>query len=488
MKGDEDVSEGYVLITEQGRMADINYHSQHLKKTKVERRRSRLAAEWTREWWFRLLALLFFAELIVPFFLWKAGLPASTDFLREIVAAIVVCSAFAIMLLRDRIPGAVLLIMGVTLIWGMLVMLEGQAALTTAWGWWRLFKYPLIGIFAYLVPRWPDDFARWFFRFCVALLIFEVGVQLVQFALGAPPGDSLAGTFPWKGVGPFTMFVFLVVCLGFGHWLATQQTKSLLLIIALGTVGAMLSVTKFYLLAVAVLGAATLVLHLVRGGRFRQLFFYIILFAIGAAIFLPVYNTFIANTRGLRPLQEYLTMESLEGYLFNDGKGAEDGKYNLGRGLAITYAWEQISGDPVTMLFGFGLGSRTSSMALNVSGHLLGDDLYGGVNAATLGTWIQEFGAVGLGLFLCLNIWMAWKMIRHARYAGDPYLATLEYGLSLFTLMWLMWLWYQKPWVSGVMMVLYWVGIGYVFRQINSQPGRSPVAARVRPPVDNMLP
>lgn len=448
-------------------MADINYRSQHLETAKAKGQGTQLAADWTREWWFRLLAILLFAELIVPFFLWKAGLPASTDFFREVVAAAIVGLVFAFMLLRDRIPGALLLILGITLIWGMLALLEGQAMAPTAWGWWRLFKYPLIGIFAYLVPRWPADFARWFFRFCVGLLIFEIGVQLVQFAMGAPPGDSLAGTFPWKGVGPFTMFVFFVVCLGFGHWLATHQAKGLLLIIALGTVGAMLSVTKFYLMAVALLGVATLVLHLVRGGRFRQLFLYVALFILSAAIFLPVYNTFIANTRGLKPLQEYLTMDSLEGYLFSDGKGAEDGKYNLGRGLAITYAWQQISGDPVTTLFGFGLGSRTSSIALNVSGRVLDDDLYGGVNAATLGTWIQEFGLVGVGLFLCLNIWMAWKMLRHARHVDDPYLATLEYGLALFTLMWPLWLWYQKPWVSGVMMTLYWVGIGFVFQQIN---------------------
>ncbi len=471
-------------------MADIDYHSQQLQAAKTERRQKRLTAEWTREWWFRLLAILFITELIVPFVLWQAGLPASTDVLKEVVAAAIIGVLFAFILLRDRIPGAILLILGITLIWGILALLEGQALSATGWGWWRLFKYPLIGVFAYLVPRWPADFARWFFRFCVGLLIFEIGVQLVQFALGATPGDSLAGTFPWKGVGPFNMFVFFVVCLGFGHWLATHQAKWLLLTIALGTVGSMLSVTKFYLMALAVLGVLALVIHLVRGGRFKQLFLYVVLFGLSVAIFLPVYNTFIATTRGLKPLQEYMTLESIEGYLFNDGKGDEDGKYNLGRGLAITYAWQQIANDPVTMMFGYGLGSRTSSTALNVSGRGLDDDIYGGVITATLGTWIQEFGVLGMALFLCLNLWMCWKMIRHARYTNDPYLATLEYGLTLFTLMWPIWLWYQKPWVSGVMMVLYWVGIGYVFRQINQRSKPRPqLADRSRPaPADDFRP
>lgn len=457
-------------------MAEIKYRTEHIDAAKAERKRARLAAEWTREWWFRLLALLFFTELVVPFVLWQAGLPASTDFLKEIAAGVVVGFTIAFMLLRDRIPGAILLILGITLIWGMLALLEGQSISATLWGWWRLFKYPLIAVFAYLIPRWPPDFARLFFRFCVGLLALEVTVQLAQFAMGAPPGDSLAGTFPWKGVGPLTMFVFFVVCLGFGHWLATHQAKMMLLVVSLGAVASMLSVTKFYLVAVALIGVVALVLHLVRGGQFKQLFLYITLFALSVAVFLPVYNVFIANTRGLKPLQEYLNAESIEGYLFNDGKGDEDGKYNLGRGLAVTYGWQQIADDPVTMLFGFGLGSRTSSTALNLAGRGLDDDLYGGAISATLSSWLQEFGVVGLSLFMVMNLWMAWKMIRHARITGDPYLATLEYGLSLFTLFWPLWLWYQKPWVSGVMMILYWVGIGFVFRQINRRPSTRPAS------------
>lgn len=464
-------------------MAEINHRSRQFETAKAERKKARLVAEWTREWWFRLLALLLFSELIFPFLLWKAGFPASTDFLKEIVAGLLVAFVFAFMMLRDRVPGAILLILGVTAIWGTLAILEGQSAAATAWGWWRLFKYPLIGLFAYLIPRWPPDFARWFFRLCVGLLVFEVAVQLLQFAAGAPPGDSLAGTFPWKGVGGFTLFVFLVVCLGFGHWLATHQWKTMLLVITLGAIGSALSVTKFYLLALAVLGVVTLILHLVRGGQFRQLFVYLFLFGLSVAVLLPVYNAFIANTRGLKPLQEYLQPAVIENYLFSDGKGGEDGKYNLGRGLAVTYGWQQIAGDPITVLFGFGLGSRTSSTALSIAGRGLADDLYGGATAPSLGTWLQEYGLIGLSLFLLINFWLTWKMMRHAQITTDPYLATLEYGLSLFTLFWPLWLWYQKPWISGVMMSIYWVGIGYVFQQINRRVSRKP---RVAPTVTDV--
>jgi hypothetical protein len=453
-------------------MADIKVRPSHLKPIVVDDKKSRLTAEWMQAWWFRLLALLFVTEILVPFVIWKAGLPSRMDFPKEIAAGILVAFTFGYMLLRDRIPGAILVIFGITTVWGALALLEGQSGSATLWGWWRLFKYPMIGVFAYLIPDWPADFARWFFRFCVGLMVFEVAVQMVQYVTGTPPGDTLAGTFAWNGVGSFTLFTFLMACLGLGHWLATQQWKVLLLIIVLGTVGSMLSLTKFYLMATALLIVTAVLFHLVRGGQFKQLFTLAFLFVMGLAILLPVYNTFIARTRGLPPLQEYLRPEAVETYLFNDGKGDEDGTYNLGRGLAVTYGWQQVSGDPVTMLFGFGLGSRTTSTALGLAGRGLEDDLYGGSSAPSLGTWLQEFGLAGLVLFLLINLWLIWNMVRHARSTTDPYLATFAYGLSLYTLYWPLWHWYQKPWVSGSMMIIYWVALGFVFSQINGRKHR----------------
>src|SRR5690606_15560945 len=142
---------------------------------------------------------------------------------------------------------AVLLIGGATLIWGMVSTFEGQSLAATAWGWWGMFKYPVLGLFAYLVQGWPADFARRFLRFCILLLIFEIAVQLALLAVGFPVGDSLAGTFGHKGVMQFSMMVFFIVALALGHWLATYEWKVLLLVLALGMLGSTLNGTKFYL-------------------------------------------------------------------------------------------------------------------------------------------------------------------------------------------------------------------------------------------------
>lgn len=438
---------------------------------------ARTRSEWMRQGWFRLLALVFLAELFVPFLLWPVGLPRAVDGLRELAPVIAVLITFMYMLKEDRTPGAVLVMLGITFIWGLVATLEGQGLAATTWGWWRLFKYPILGIFAYLVQDWPKDFARWFLRFCIGLLLFELGVQLVQLAMGMPVGDSLAGTLGWKGVMQYSMMTFFIVCLGLGHWLATQEWKTLFLILLLGFVGSMLNGTKFYLFAVGWLVGVTLVIHLVRGGQFRQLFLSMFIFALAAVAFITVYNSYLVNSRGLRPLQEYLQPETMERYLFTDGQGDIDGLYNLGRGLAVTYSWQQIRRDPTTTLFGFGLGTRTESSALGVSGLGLEQDIYGGVGSTTLGAWIQEHGLLGLGVFLLFNLWISLKLIRFARATSDPYQATLAFGLLLFTLSWPVWIWYHKAWIAGVMMVLYWVSLGYIFRQLYSSARR--VARRV---------
>ena len=468
-------------------MAQTDYRQQNRNALTPDAPAAADKRAWMRAWWFRLLAFIMFIELIWPFLLWQAGFKPRADFTKDIVAGLVIGITFLFVVVRNRLPAALLLMLGITLIWGMLAVFEGQPMSATAWGWWRLFKYPLLVVFTYLIARWPPDTARLLFRLLVIILAMEVGVQLLQLAGGAPPGDSLAGTFGNKGVGAYTMFIFFVVCIGMGHWLATGQWKPMILILTLGLIGAMLSVTKFYIFAAALIGVVAVIFHLVRGGRFRHLFLYIALFMLAGAIFVPVYNNFIATTRGLRPLQEYVTRDSLEGYLFRDGRASEDGQYKLGRGAAVTYAWQQIRRDWTTTLFGYGMGSRTYSDTLSVSGATLEDDLYGGGGNTSLGIWIQEYGLVGMFVFLCLNLWIMVKLFRYARVTDDPYQASLAYGLIIFTFLWPVWLWYHKAWLFGVMMIFYWGTLGYLLSQIYAarpRPSRLPLPPSTRDDAD----
>ncbi len=461
-------------------MAQVNYRNKPDQATQTPAKADSRA--WMRAWWFRLLVLLLFVELIWPFLLWQAGLKQRMDFTKEIVAGGIVGLTLIFMLLKNRVPGGMLLIVAITIIWTLVAMFERQATSVTLWGWWRLFKYPIMALFIYLMSRWPPDAARLFFKFLIYTLAFEVLVQLGQFATGQPPGDSLAGTFANKGVGPYSLFIFFIVCIGLGHWLATGQWKSLGVILTLGLVATMLSVTKFYVFAVAVLLIFALVVHLVRGGQFRNLLLYVTLALLAGAIFVPVYNNFIATTRGLKPLQAYLTRGAIEGYLFTEKESDQDGLYKLGRGGAVVYAWQQIQRDRTTTLFGYGMGSRSYSSTLGIQGATLEDDLYGGGGNTSLGVWIQEYGLVGAALFLTMNFWLMVKLLRFARRTSDPYEATLAYGLIIFTFFWPLWLWYHKTWLFGGVMIAYWVTLGFVFQRIYprlQRPNRRPQPAWV---------
>lgn len=425
---------------------------------------------WMRQGWFRLLALLFILEVFTPFLQWPIGLPRAITAGMEGVAALMVLLAFAYMMKEDKIPKMVPLLLGITLIWGIVSVFEGQSPVALAWGWWRMFKYPLIGLFAFLFIDNPKDFARWFIRFCIALMVFQIAVQVAMYAMGYPIGDDLAGTFGWRGVMQFTMMVFFVVCVAIGYWLATQDWKPLMLVLILGLVGSTLNATKFYLLGIVALLAVTLVIYLLRGRQIRQLLVVAVLVAITAAIFVPIYNNFLVTEQGLPPLQDYLKPEVIEQYLFINDDDANTAGYYFGRGTALAYAWQQIMRDGTTTLFGFGLGSRSSSAVLGVAGASLQSDLYGGVSTTTLSTWIQEYGVVGMILFLVLDLWIAIHMIRFVRRTADPYQAALAYGLLLFTLFWPVWFWYHKAWIAGVMLILYWVSLGYIFRQYYALP------------------
>jgi hypothetical protein len=453
-------------------MADLNYRFPQSHPASVTLEGKAKRSRWMREWWFRALAILVFAEISMPIILSTAGLPRSMDFLKEVMAIMLIGIALIYMMLHDRIPAAILVILGASLIWGLIAMLDGQSVSSTAWGWWRFFKYPLLMVFAYLVPKWPDNFARWLVKFLIGLLVFQVGVQLIQFALGEPPGDHLAGTFGRFGVGQLTMLVFFLVCIGMGHWLATGSIKVMLISLVLGLVATMLSVSKFYLVAIAIVGIAAFFIYMIRGGQVRRLFLYVILFSFSLAVFLPIYNTFLVSTLNIKPLQEVFASDNLQSYLFTDSKVSDTGVYRLGRGATIAYAWQQIQRDTITILFGHGIGSRTYSTVLGVQGLTLEDDLYGGGGNKGLGVWIQEFGVLGVIVFLLINLWIVWKLLRHAKITPDRYLAMLEYGLALFTLFWPLWLFYHKAWSFGGMMMFYWITLGFVANQIYANKNR----------------
>lgn len=421
-----------------------------------------------KQWPVRLLLIQFAAELFLPFLIMMTPVPGVAGNLLDVFAAGIALITIMYMLASDRIPAVVLVILGITLIWTMVALFEGQSVAATAWGWWKFFMYPFIGLFAYLTIRWPRGFADWYLKFLIGLMAFEVGVQLIQEALGLGFSvDDRAGTFAKNGVGPQNMFNWFVISFALGAWIASRRWKPVVIALVLGLVASLINGTKFFVPSIAILGLATLGLQLIAGGRLKYVFAFGLVFLMLAAAFVPIYNRFIVEVRGGDRLEAYFEPERLEAYLFNDGGGDRDGTYNLGRMLSLTYGLQLIERDPTTQLFGMGFGTRSSSAGLGIFGIGLENDLYTKASGTGLLTRIQEQGFVGLAVMLLFFFWLMWRFYRDTKVHQDQGLRALEFGLIIFSFLWPLWFWYKNPWASGVMMTLYWVSVGYVFSEIH---------------------
>ena len=103
-----------------------------------------------------LLVLAFTVDLMTPLLIWKGILPDQVRWVSHIAIVIMMVVAYARIMVFDHMPGAVWLIAGISVVGSVVAIFQGQSVSTTAWGWWILFRYPMVGLFAYLQPYWPQ--------------------------------------------------------------------------------------------------------------------------------------------------------------------------------------------------------------------------------------------------------------------------------------------------------------------------------------------
>ncbi|MCH7745999.1 MAG: 50S ribosomal protein L11 methyltransferase [Chloroflexi bacterium] len=255
-----------------------------------------------------MIMVVLMADLLTPFFIWKGILPPPIRWISSIGVAILASIAFARMMALDRIPRAVLVIGALSAIGITVALLEGQGILATAWGWWRMFEFVLVGLFAYLSPHWPPRFPHRLLAFCVGVLGMEVLFQIGQYLTGQPIGDHLAGTFGRHGVGPLAIFIMFVLCLGLGQWLSEGRWKILLIAITLGLISSVLGEIKIFTAAALALSMLAALFFVLRRGQLRKLIPFALLAGIVLWIFAAGYNTFASRSN--RPLLQQVYLDS----------------------------------------------------------------------------------------------------------------------------------------------------------------------------------
>ena len=416
--------------------------------------------------WCTLLLVALAADLITPFLIWKGALPAFTRWVSHAAVAVAMIGAYVRMMVFDRVPRAVWLIVWLSATGIVVAVLRGQGIAATIWGWWIMFQFPLAAVFVYLQWDWPRSPAQGLRLVCTAILAAEVIIQIGQYLTGEPPGDNLAGTFGYHGVAKLMLFTVFVLCLALGQWLADGRWKNLVLVLALGGVSSVLSALKLFPFAVFVLAMVALGLYALRHGQPVKMACYALLIVAVVGIFFRLYNAVVPPVQGARPLESYLDAGTLSEYFGGltpaSGSGRYSERYFLGRNYAVSYGWEAIQRDPSTLLFGMGLGARGESRTLGTAGVGLLEGGLGLTTGTTLLVMMQELGLVGMAILGGFALWTVVTLFAEIRRNPLSGATELRYALLLFSLLWPLWLWYTSMWLFRVPMLLYWGALGYV--------------------------
>ena len=407
--------------------------------------------------WLLLIAVA--VEFLTPILIDKGVLPGAARFLSDAAMLAMLAQILLRMLAFDRIPVVVILIAAVSAIGITVAFFEGQQVAATTWGWWQLFRFPLIGLYAYLQPVWPRRMAEWFVRGVVWFLAFEVVVQIGQYASGELVGDQLAGTFGNHGTSHLVMYISLVLAMALGEWLVFNRWRTLALVLLMGGLSSALGEMKLFPFAVVLMAGSALVIYLINGGQIHRVFVYAAILAAALIAFGVAYDVLVADAMGLPKFEDYLDFSKTDGYL-SQTYVTSSGNYYLGRTFSMQYGWQSIQRDLSTSLFGMGIGARSESVTLGVVGSALQQGYYRNSSGTSLLVLMQEIGMAGIALFFAFVIGLAVRLYRDARRWPAGYITVMRYGLILFSVGWPLWIWYGFLWNSPAML-LYWAAVGY---------------------------
>ncbi|MEX2343361.1 MAG: hypothetical protein WD647_10615 [Steroidobacteraceae bacterium] len=224
--------------------------------------------------------------------------------------------------------------------------------------------------------------------------------QRITMPPGHLTGDRTFGTL--MGSGILSLFLICVACVLTGFYLRRRIPLwlylTLLIVILLPTA---LNETKATLVLLPIGLMVTFYAGSARGARLKNMLLSVIVLAGFMAIFIPIFDHFITPRWGYG-IVEFFTMEGRVERHFMRGTEMGD-RATAGRLDTIMAALSELSKDPSTLFFGFGIG--------NASDSALGSQFVGAYfekfsqfPTSTLAGLLLEFGVLGLGLVLLLHL------------------------------------------------------------------------------------
>ena len=414
-----------------------------------------------------LPVLAIFIDLFTPYLIWNNILPAGIRWVSEAALAVMIVISIFRMLAFNRIPYIFWMIAIISGVWAYVAIGHGQGMAPTIWGIWLLVQFPFAAVFIYLQPKPPRRLPEYLRTFCLIALGMELFAQLLQFAFGVIPGDALSGLFGKNGTGNAVLFDILVCCVFFGHWIASKRWGGLLAALSMSMLSSVLGEMKLFAIVITVIGLIAVLLYGLKYRAPGKMLFYLALIIIIMVGFTSLYNIIVPEANET-PVQTYITNpQKLLAYLNLDTRSTASGSvyYDIGRMTAVQIGWNSILQDPVTFLFGFGIGSRSESSSLGTAGVALTTGSQGLSVGTSLLVMMQEMGIVGLAVLAGFIVWILLALAHDIRANPESSAVGLRYALILFSILWPVWLFYAVTWTMRVPMLLYWFSLGYVFAE-----------------------
>ena len=407
-------------------------------------------------------------DLFTPFLIWKGVLPAAVRWGSHAAIAIMIMVSVLRMLNFNHIPRFVWLMAVIALIWSYVAIGQGQGVPSTIWGLWLLFQFPIAYLFIYLQPNIPEQIPIYIRKYGLMLLGIEVIVQLMQYVAGETPGDQLAGLFGANGTGNAVIFEILICCICLGHWITSKRWFGVVLALVLSGLSSVLGEMKLFPIAILLIGIIAVFIYALRNRSLIKFFVYLGLIVTVSVGFALLYNIIIPSASNT-PLQTYITNPSnlyqyltrTESYYKGEGVIYTD----IGRATAVEIGWNSLQKDPITFLFGYGIGSRSESRTLGTAGVALASGGLGISVGTSLLVVMQEMGLIGLVMLGSIYIGIILSLVRDIRRNQSSIALELRYALLLFSCLWPVYLFYATVLLMRVPMLLYWLLLGYVFAE-----------------------
>jgi len=407
----------------------------------------------------RLIYILFLAIFLTEFLSRSGAAPRVINYIPEILSGI----AFVIVIIqaaRQRyahirvIYWILFFFIVLHIIFGLVLNSTPTtvifAGIRTYFKYIPLFLVPLVFTFT-------NEQIKKQLKLLLFLAIIQLPIAVYQrMTTNKYTGDYVMGTL--DGSGMLTIFMMCCITVLMAFYIRKQiQTKHFLLFLALLFLPTTINETKITIILLPLALMIPVFFSTTGSQRVKRLIGSSIAGVICLAIFIPVYDTFMAPRWGYG-LLDFLTMEGrLSGYLSKSERKLELG--HVGRVDAVVFPVQMLAEDPSKMLLGLGIA--------NVSHSKLGDkfigeyyDDYGHLIDSSLSTLMWEIGLLGVFLLLLL-FYLVFKDALRLRMSEEIIGLVALAWLSILCI-YLLALFYGKIIPSNALSFLFWYFSGLI--------------------------